>query len=337
MELPFHLDAPLEFTPDGTRLIVHGRGESTLGSLLIWDLDKDREVRRFVTDPGFAAMSMDISADGERVAVGGLRGIILLIGLSDGSRVRLDHGGWPRTISWSNNDNRLISAGMGGAKIWELSNETALTVRRLGADYKGRRISRYAISRDGRRVAAMGLASRQIGLYDMSNGKLSRTLPVDQLGMYSELLFSLDGTRLTRFGTTPFQAWNLEGDSEPNNVEASGFKGRIASAGFREDGSLLLGGREGSKLIVAVARTGEIIWQRDSSLCGEPRISVDARLVALHAAKFLRSTRTYERWIEVRDLPGGELRHKFPLAGASLGFRLERGLLNVSPDNRWLL
>ncbi|MBW3598658.1 MAG: hypothetical protein KY475_15470, partial [Planctomycetes bacterium] len=354
LNLPLLLDVPIAFTPDGARLAAHGHRAKAdqeappqrPSAVLIWDIAEDRLVEELDTTMTFLAIAIGVSQAGDRVAVGQMSGELLVFDLADASQsedmrpranrpssvVRLDHGAMPTSLRWTP-EGRLISAGIGVAKAWELVSPTALAATPLPGSDPLRPISRLAVSPSGGIAAVERPGARSIQLYDLNAGKLLRSLESpNHVGLPSaSLLFGPRGRRLVRIAFNRVYIWDLEGDGKPHAVDD--FQGSlVTNPAFRDDGTLLLCGFDQFRPAVKEALTGDVVWMHDEKQPRAiPRISRDGSLIAFHSEKEIgRGPRT----IELRRLPTGDVLHRIPSARTGFNFQT---VAEIAPDNRWLM
>ena len=344
LELPLYLHGLLTFTPDGSRLVTHGhrlddakgRAPERPGHLLVWDIAGNRAVHTLETSPRFLATAISVAPDGERVAVGQMNGEMLVIDLAGGSVIRLDHGAMPMTLNWTPDGKRVISAGIGACKVWELSPETAFTTHGLNTGNHDRPISRFALSPDGKSIAIEQLRAGAVELFDLQSGeRTGRFGKARRFGMPgSWLVFSPDGKRIVRAGLDGVRVWNVDGDGQPlQNDMPEGFKGnRVTSMGFRDDDTLLLCAFDQLRPSVKEALSGKVVWRHDARQpYAMPRMSRDGSLVAFYSQREIGKGK---RMIEVCRLPDGEAVCRIPSARKE--FNLQTAV-DISPDNRWLI
>ncbi|MGE3817820.1 MAG: protein kinase [Isosphaeraceae bacterium] len=181
------------FSPDGT-WVAAGVGRSVMSAdrreidsahVGLWDAVTGRLRQSFPSAPG-RVMSVVISPDGERVAVG-----------SGGALPR----GAVVTI-WDVKTGRLI---------WSV-RETAFPA-----------VMSLAYSPDGKTLAAgfgtySGIGSGRVGLFDSATGHPTRTLP-GPAGGVNDLAFHPDGQRIAVAGSGLVEVWDLAFTSPPHPLE----------------------------------------------------------------------------------------------------------------------
>jgi WD40 repeat protein len=179
---------PVVFSPDGSILAVAYFGQP----ITLWDVASGQVVRTLDNQAGNFALSLDFSADGGLLAVGGhLNGTVTLWDVENGQIVRTlahDTRSNFHGVAFSP-DGRLLAtaATEGTTKVWDVaSGQLVLTLRRTGC---------YAVtfSPDGGLLATAG-CDRTVKLWDVASGQLLRSLPHDDEVM--SVAFSPDGALL---------------------------------------------------------------------------------------------------------------------------------------------
>lgn len=114
---PYLID--LLFVPDGSRLLtVHYDG-----TLRIWDVQTQREVRRFKVDEIGRAGSLDIAPDGQWFAIGSHDGSITLYELATGAKIRslAGHQAWVKQVAFTRDGRGLVSSAELSPVLWDLA------------------------------------------------------------------------------------------------------------------------------------------------------------------------------------------------------------------------
>jgi WD40 repeat protein len=174
----------------------------------------------------------------------------------------------------------------------------------------------------------------QIGglvVFERETGKLVRTLQYDGSAVY-RLLFSHEGQKLVRLAFSGLVVWDLESGNETVRMKAGPGTGReLVSAGFREDGTLLVGGHVNYQPTVWEADTEDVVWQgsKRPDAAGMAVMSPDAQFVVEFEAYGKGSQNT----ARVYDLPTGEQRFQLDTPPV----KDHQCRVTVSPDARRIL
>ncbi|MCO6043186.1 protein kinase [Aeoliella sp. ICT_H6.2] len=343
--LPLRLDGGIDFSSDGTTLVVHGfdrkqegsagkdnPSQIRQGSLLLWDIQDGKEIARYSTSLAKLPKLLDLSDDGRRVAIGQLTGSIDVLSLETGEHFPLNHGAMLQTIQWTADSKQLITAGPGKAKLWQLSDANVLKRRTLETRSGEATITRFALSPESKEVAVEFAGVSKVGLFELGSGRrLTELENPSSASPTTWLTFVPGGEQLLRFGLREILLWNLDGDRKPRRIELKEYNELFYSVGFLSDGAMLVGGQKAYVPEVINLLSGESVWSREKRMLGASvRVSRDGQLVVSHDETF----ETHPRSIAVRKLPSGELLSQFPsFSNAwSISTRIE-----ISPENRWVL
>ncbi len=114
----------LKFTADGSRLIAAGGAGGSSGAVVLWNTATyQREQSIAIEDD--VVLAMDITPDGQKVAVAGPKRSIELINLATGARehVLKKHADWVTSLAFSP-DGVLLASGdrFGGIYLWDVQN-----------------------------------------------------------------------------------------------------------------------------------------------------------------------------------------------------------------------
>ena len=157
----------LAWSPDGAHLASGGNS-----TVLIWEAGSFDLVRRLSVERQRDIVNrVEWSPQGDRLAISTLRGMIEIIGASDGAVLAslVGHSGRVNSIAWSPDGRRLASAGLDHAlRLWDTATGfPCLTIQ--GHDDA---INAVAWSPDGNRLAS-GSTDKTIKLWDSVNRKRS--------------------------------------------------------------------------------------------------------------------------------------------------------------------
>ena len=151
-------------SPDGRRLLS-GSNASEDRTLILWDRDTGRLLRRF-RQQGGPVLSVAISPDGRRALSGGLDTVVRLWDTESGDVVReiRGHTEWVFSVAFSP-DGRLAYSTSGGRFVggWQDGTDSAIRVWDVASGRQVRRLDGHrgivwsvVVSPDGRRVLSGG-------------------------------------------------------------------------------------------------------------------------------------------------------------------------------------
>jgi WD40 repeat protein len=343
--LPLRLDGGIDFSSDGTTLVVHGfdhnrqgtsekskPSQSRQGSLLMCDIQDGKEIARYSTHLAMLPKLLDLSDDGRQVAIGQLNGSIDVLSLESGEQFPLNHSAMLQTVQWTADGKRLITTGPGKAKLWQLSGPAALKRRTLDTRLEETTITRFALSPESKEVAVEFAGVPHVGLFEMGSGRRLGELENPSTAFPTAWLnFVPGGEQLLRFGLREVLLWNLDGDRKPRRFDLKEYNELFYSVGFPADGGIFVAGQKAYVPEVIDLLSGNRVWSREKRMLGASvRVSRDGQLIVSHDEAFA----THPRSIAVRKLPSGELLSQFPSFSNAwtINTRIE-----ISPENRWVL
>lgn len=224
--------SPVAISPDGHQLVVTSRdpgpGESAIVSL--WDVDSERQIRRFDQPPGFEVRALAFSPDSRYILIG--------------------------TSSW----NAVDGSGPGIARLWD-----AITGKELLKVEVPQWVSCVAFSPDGRTFAT-GSGDNHTRLWETSTGKELRSLtgqkdsvftPANTAVAFSPYgRFILTGISPTQFDPSePFvRLWEAD---TGKLVREFKHPSPVWSVAFSGDGKFVLTGSQDSTTRIWRTATGE--------------------------------------------------------------------------------
>jgi WD40 repeat protein len=140
----------LAFSPDGGRLAV-GRAEGKLGKLGVWDVDRGEELVTLTGNPLGPAVAF--SADGRRIARGGLDGVVTVWDVGTGKEMlslRQERGVWG--VAFGRDGRQVLSFTADGTlRLWDAGDaRELLAVPGAASDELGDLV----VSPDGLRLVA---------------------------------------------------------------------------------------------------------------------------------------------------------------------------------------
>jgi WD40 repeat protein len=349
LEKEIHLDIrafglPV-FTADGKRLGLLGGTSAPSNDareavsrwqavLILYDVAQGRETQRidigsFDIGNPYGPTPFAFHPEGTQVAIADVKGDVHVLDLSgELSPLLLPHDALIYRLAWDSSC-RLIAAGMGTLRVWELTQSRLVTSLKLTASVKS---GRFALSPDGRWIAVEGTG--QVLLFDRQTGKQTRSLPHDDVTAWGcrQLLFSPDGKLLARVGGDGLVVWDTTTGQKQIHMFipiSERIKKKIQSVGFGPNGKVVAGGTEQFKPTLWDARTAQVLWQYESKggMSDEALVSADAQ----HALIRVFS-------------PEGHLLRTFMLDLAMLKesydidtpYRLMERTCDFSPNHRWI-
>ena len=231
--------------PDGPRALIY----DNRGGNALWDLERGEML--WSRDDGWEARvsrseAVVFSANGARLAKGGVEGLIVLSDASDGRELaRFDHGGKIRMLAFLDDGKLLVAAGENGASFW---NTTAPAQPRRCEE--GRDV--LALARQGGAVL-LGLYNGRIVRCDARTGKVlaSRHLhaAIRALSVSGpEILASISASDIAQ-NWTEISFVNRESKREISRIVENGFlwgtvvlsrDGARAAAQRRFDGQIMV-------------------------------------------------------------------------------------------------
>jgi eukaryotic-like serine/threonine-protein kinase len=226
---------------DGRRAASSSRD----GTVRLWDVDTDKEVRRFDSGP---AVSVAFFPDGRRVIAGVLNlhnfgGAVLWDADSSNEIRRFPMGrSWPRSMDLSADGRRAIMTGMWSTFVlWDV--ETGKPIRSF--DSPGQIVTSVALSPDGRRALWGSDHETFLRLWDVEKGTVERIFKGHEAAIKS-LTFSPDGGRaLSGSEDGTLRLWDVSNGQELRQYK--GHTGFVNSVAFTADGlRALSGGSDGT-------------------------------------------------------------------------------------------
>ena len=222
-------------------------------------------------------------------------------------------------LAWNPDGNTILTAGLGGAKLWDPTGKPGFVFR-----HPGEHVWRAEFNKDGSRVVTCGEDAAQV--WDTKTGK--NVCPPLRSGLAADAAFSPDGRRVATIGQDGLiQLWNTE-SGEHTGITIPSWKGR-SFISFNHDGTRLL--TLGNSKIIKVynANNGTAV-----SEFNHDALVLDA---AFSPAGGLAATTTMEGEISLWDVETGKR------VGAAFGHRYKMLLLHTtrrlefSPDGSKLL
>jgi WD40 repeat protein len=203
-------------SPDGRRLAVVGPAGTGGYELRLFGLPGGKGVARFKVRADFGCESLSFSPDGKLLALGGAFEGLVLDPASGRTVCRLP--GRANRPAFSP-DGRIVAAAAGSrlrlfdaATGREIHPEGGDLRIKLGESDVALGQARPAVSPDGRLLAAVDPATRGISVWDLTDGRLVRRLPLRRFeDIIDGLAFRPDGRALAAFdGGRTVRTWDTE-------------------------------------------------------------------------------------------------------------------------------
>lgn len=122
----------LLFSPDGKQLLIAAGVAGEFGTVLRWDMPSQKFLTPFGKEQD-AIQSMDLSADGKRLALGTTSRNVQIYSTEDGSLLHSlrKHTDWVTSVAWSP-DGLLLASGdrFGSIHVWDASTGSEFTTLR---------------------------------------------------------------------------------------------------------------------------------------------------------------------------------------------------------------
>ena len=327
----------LACSPSATLAAVACAGSGGKGVLLLWDLVRRREVRRWQGGLAEAGFPLAFSPDGTLLAAGTADGSVRCYPLRAGGqtlsleRVHLDGVG---LVGWDRQGHLLTSGNVVGAlHVWELSYPAVRAVARTEAA----EVRDFALSPDGRWLAVRADQPRaEIVLVRRPTLEVVRHIGLDNAARAGTLLFRPDGQQLALVGPAEALAWEVETGRQMLRRKPEDFRSeRWLPGAFLADGRLLVA----SPRSQGGVRVWDLVSGRAIQDVGSGpilRASLAARgrsLLALPAPHGLLRRGPWT--IAVWDVATGQKRTEVKVDQGAVGRKFFWARL--SPDGRWLV
>lgn len=233
----------LAFTPDSQTLISGGSDND--GIIRLWNTTTGK--RRGIINRAHqtAIESVVISPDGQTLASGGDDNTINLWNLKNNKFTRsfVGHTSNVLSLAVTPNGKVLVSGALDGIRMWDLLQQRPLaTLTRFD-----NLIYTVAISPDGQTLAS-GDNIGVVKLWDLSTGKLIRTVPGAHANTVTKLVFTPDGnTLISASRDRTIKLWNASSGELVRTL--TGHNNWVNTIAINPNGQTLAsGGRDGIKL-----------------------------------------------------------------------------------------
>jgi WD40 repeat protein len=297
---------PVAYSPDGKTLAAGGAQDSTLH---LWDLATGRERHR--AGHHSEVTSVAFTADGRGVVTAGCDETVRVWEPATGRELRqLAPGHW----LWVSRDGQTQIAVTG-------CPDRTVQVRDATTGQERRRFPladreyRYALSPDGRTLAAGGGPEGTVHLWDVSTGRRLRRLEGQRGSLYG-LAFSPDGKALASAAVDKARLWDVATGKELQQIAPP-----CSDLAFSPDGRLLASAGWDGTIRLRDTATGQEVralpGPGSNSVCFSP----DGRTLA---AGFKQG------WLRLWEVATGQERRRFE------GHRGSVDLIAFSPEGRLL-
>lgn len=181
------------------------------GTVTIWDLEAGDELYTFEARQQ-AIREIHFSPDGRRIYVASSDGTAGIYDMESGEELQLfiGHRALVNAISIPDDGSIAVTCSFdGNVMIWD-ANSGAL--RQATPYFKGRRVSKVAISPDGTLIAIGGFDADDVLLADRYSGEVVGAIPLGDRGkdITAFPIFSGDSKSLMIAHGTDFSIWNVE-------------------------------------------------------------------------------------------------------------------------------
>jgi WD40 repeat protein len=270
-------------------------------TLLIWDLEKNREIKRLGTIP-VEASRISFCPDSRRVAINrGGEGTVLILDLAGNKPpISLNHVTTPNLLEWTDS-RHLVSAGLGSMRMWEFSDEPPVSDTKIEIGSDQALDDPFAFSPDGCFMAVGAAGKPHVHLYDCNTRRVVRRLDCPDK-QASRLTFSPDSKLLVRLSLGAI-AWDVATGKPKWRTNAT-----LASVGFRADGSVLVGELGSMQPAVFEIETGKELWRAQQKYGMTLLISPDGRFVTAFSFQSSNDAQTFP----LVDLSTGQERYRLP-------------------------
>ena len=206
--------------------------------LRLWRLPEGEPV---YSSPGFPALCLAFSPDGDRLALGMWDGIIRLLsvpaggveGIPEPAGTLAGHSAQVQSLAFSPDGSRLASASLQEVHLWRFPEESLQQRIPVAAGW----VYHIAFSPAGDHLASFS-ADGLVRLWQAADGALLETFQSEREGWDGRLAFSPDGENIILAVQDRVMLWNVPGGEMLRTIEVNGEK-HVNSLAFSLDGSVL--------------------------------------------------------------------------------------------------
>jgi WD40 repeat protein len=323
--LPLPISGPVAFGDNDQLLVAVSPGPKKLAGskvqLLIWDLSRNCEKARVELEENPAVVSLALSPDGKRLALGTLTlpATIQLYDVSTGKKLmRIESADRlaVTSLQWQKDGKHLVSAGWDGVtKVWELIEQGIQT----WAD-----AIPLATSGDGKWI--VDSESNKIRLINRATRKVAHEWNSPESPQ--KVLFRPDGRQLAVLYPGLVLAWDLGSGKEVIHWECKDVE--WSSWAFDAEGRLLALRTQNQRLGVWDAAAAKPLWQAPDTDARQGFLSSDGRCLMewQYGGPQVKASGP----ILIRELPKGRIVSELPRPeGSGL---IQEGLF--SPNGLWV-
>lgn len=229
----------LAFSPTGQWLVTGNKD----GSLQIWEVSSQHLIRTLRMPPGVNAVA--VSHDGKLLAAGSNNGSVRLWAFASGNLIAdLPSHKWPIvSISFSVNDEAVISFDIDEMKSWDIKNQRSY--RSLRLNLKANNVWQVSSDNQVAAFASRAIVSldHSVGLVDVATGRQIKVLEGHKLPV-TALAFSPDSRVLaTGSWDLSLKLWDWQNGRPLKSLEGN-YAGITTVSISRDGKKLVTGGKE---------------------------------------------------------------------------------------------
>jgi RNA polymerase sigma factor (sigma-70 family) len=242
----------IAFSPDGKRLVTAGGRHTLPGQLMIWDVEKHKELVRIRGMRGIRGVAF--SPDGKTIACGSFGGAIQLRDADTGKECTVleGHTFGVNAVVYSADGNMLASAGLDhSVKLWDVHTATA---KKTFVGHSEMVFS-VALFRHGKTIVTGG-QDRTAKIWDVETGKVKFDLTGHAGAVEAVAVSPDDKSVATASWDGTIKLWDAE-----TGKEQAVLRGEVAvyAVAFSSDGALLASASSDGSTRIWDAKTRKMI------------------------------------------------------------------------------